>query len=520
MRIAGYDVEGHLGAGGMSQVWLARGSAGLVVLKRQLNPADDVRLRDEARVGMRMRHPCVVQTLDLVEHEGRPVLVLEYVAGASLVALRKRGPMAPAAVCRIGADIAEGLAALHDAVDEEGRPLRCLHRDVSPSNIIVSHDGRARLIDLGIARFSDAGAERTRTGELRGTIRYLAPELFEAKPHTPQTDLWALGVCLFEAALGRPSVTGPEAVMLATVVRGRLFDLQPGEALPGPVGAALGRLCAPEGERLPGALAAVRALRDAERAYGDGRAAASRAVYAVVGGEPPPSDDDVRGALEENPFTRFAATTYCGVDDDNLFGDIAVATAATPSAAFDVPAPVTVLAEPLSVPPSTSPGAQPAHRTGWEIPSPITGGDPLVHVEEEPPAEVPAPSHDDELADLHRSAVGSWIPAAAALGVVVLVVVAVVVFLRSRTSPEPASASATVEAPAAPSAPTGSAAPGDDGAALIDGAAPAGGAAPAQGAAPSESAAPADDGAAAADGAADAAARGAPATAPASSPSP
>lgn len=321
MQLGAYQTEAQLGAGGMSQVWLARGPAGLVVLKRQLNPADDDRLREEARVGMRLRHPGVVQTLDIFEHEGRPILVLEYVAGASLVALRNKGALAPAAVCSLGADVAEALAALHGARGPDGQPMRVLHRDVSPANVIASPDGRARLIDLGIARAPEV-AERTQTGDLRGTVRYLAPELFDGKPHSAQTDLWALGVCLFEAALGRAAVTGPEAVILASVVRGSLFDLRPGEGLAPALHAAIQALCAPIDRRVESAAAAARLLRSTALALGDGPAAAARAVRALVEGD---AHDDKTGSTtgpaaitDEDAFMRYAATTYCGTSDDVL----------------------------------------------------------------------------------------------------------------------------------------------------------------------------------------------------------
>lgn len=321
MQLGAYQTEAKLGAGGMSQVWLARGPAGLVVLKRQLNPADDDRLREEASVGLRLRHPGVVQTLDIFEHEGRPILVLEYVAGASLVALRNQGALAPAAVCSLGADVAEALAALHGARGPDGQPMRVLHRDVSPANVIASPDGRARLIDLGIARAPEV-AERTQTGDLRGTVRYLAPELFDGKPHSAQTDLWALGVCLFEAALGRAAVTGPEAVILASVVRGSLLDLRPGESLAPPLHAAIQALCAPVEQRAESAAAAARLLRATALSLGDGPKAAAGAVRALVEGD---LHDDKTGSTtgpaaltDEDAFMRYAATTYCGTSDDVL----------------------------------------------------------------------------------------------------------------------------------------------------------------------------------------------------------
>lgn len=425
MRLGAYETEAQLGAGGMSLVWLARGPAGLVVLKRQLNPADDERLREEARVGMRLRHPGVVQTLDLFEHEGRPILVLEYVAGASLVALRNRGALAPSAVCSIGADVAEALAALHGAKGADGRPMRVLHRDVSPANVIVTPEGQARLIDLGIARAPES-VERTQTGDLRGTVRYLAPELFDAKPHSAQTDLWALGVCLFESALGRAAVSGPEAVILAAVVRGSLFDLRPGEALPPTLDGVIKALCAPIERRIEGAAAAARLLREAANALGDGRRAAARSVCALV---QPEAFEEQTGShtgpaaiTDENAFVRYAATTYCGTSDDVLLltdqldeldaldgAPTAVATPrllspahtavtpavspAAPAASF-APAPVTAVSQPFPVSPRSAPTAPAA---------PVVPVVPVVPNAPVAPSVLSAPAADDESRPFARS---------------------------------------------------------------------------------------------------------------------
>ncbi|MBI1947872.1 MAG: protein kinase [Deltaproteobacteria bacterium] len=435
MQVGAYQTLAQLGAGGMSLVWLARGPSGLVVLKRQLNPVDDDRLIEEAQVGMRLRHPGVVQTLDLLEHEGRPMLVLEYVAGASLVALRTRGALAPGAVCTLGADVAEALAALHEAKGADGRPMRVLHRDVSPANVIVTPDGHARLIDLGIARAPES-IERTQTGDLRGTVRYLAPELFDAKPHTALTDLWALGVCLFEAALGRQAVTGPEAVILATVVRGKLLELRPGEELPPALDGVVHALCAPVERRVANAAAAARMLRAAAGVFGDGRAAAAAAVRGLVdpGATEPHAPAGPAAISDEQAFMRYAATTYCGTSDDELLlneplDELAaldgaptavatppmappVSTAVTPSASMPVPrtpavrslagpsptsrpyplapgpaaavagpaataslvpAPVTAVSQPFAAAPRSSPGTLPASDASWDLPRPTTG---------------------------------------------------------------------------------------------------------------------------------------------------
>ena len=238
MRIGRYEVIDEIGAGGMGRVRLARDPSGrLVVLKNALRNDidDDERLRDEARVGLRIKHPSLVETLDLFEVDDpkagrqRPVLVTAYVPGVSLIELRRVGPIHPVVVCRLGRQLAEALDAIHEAKDADGRPLGVLHRDVTAGNCLVGHDGRARLIDLGISRSAESRALRTETGLLRGTLRYLAPELFDGGQYSAQSDLWALGVVLWEALLGRAAVSGSDAVAVGRICSGNLMMLDDGE---------------------------------------------------------------------------------------------------------------------------------------------------------------------------------------------------------------------------------------------------------------------------------------------------
>jgi serine/threonine-protein kinase len=255
MRVGGkYSVISDLGAGGMGKLQLARSDSGkLVVVKKTLsgNPDDDLRLRDEARVGMHLLHPHIVETLDLVEDKGHPALVTAYVSGASMLDLRKAGPMPPAIVCRIGRQIAEALDAIHNAVDEEGRHLQMLHRDVTPGNVLLGHDGKARLIDLGIVQSLESRAQRTETGSVRGTIRYLAPELFGDGVHTIQSDIWALGVVLWEALLGREAVQGTAAAAVGRICTGHVMVLQPGEIVDGRLQRAIAQLLKTEVKNRP-----------------------------------------------------------------------------------------------------------------------------------------------------------------------------------------------------------------------------------------------------------------------------
>ncbi len=229
-----YQVIDDIGGGGMGRVRLARNADGrLVVLKTAIHEDDDERLRDEARVGLRLRHPGLVETLelfDIVEHgQRRPVLVTAYVPGTTLLALRRHGPLPGAVICRLGREFSEALSALHTATGEDGRLLGVVHRDVTSANCLVGHDGHARLIDLGIARSQENRALRTEAGILRGTLRYLAPELFDGGPYSPQTDLWSLGVALWESLLGRVAVVGNDAVAVERICAGLVMVLEGAE---------------------------------------------------------------------------------------------------------------------------------------------------------------------------------------------------------------------------------------------------------------------------------------------------
>lgn len=295
MRVGGrYDVVGDLSSGGMGRLRLARAvtSGRLVVIKTPHAREDDERLRDEARVGMRLLHPHIVETLDLLDLDGRPGLVTAYVSGASLFDIRKKGPLPAMVVCRVGRQIAEALEAIHNAADEGGRSLRILHRDVTPSNIMLGHDGRARLIDLGIARSVESRAERTDAGSVRGTLRYLAPELFGTGDHSPQTDLWSLGVVLWEALRGKEAVKGATAAAIGKIISGGVMTLEEGERVDARVQRAIAQLLRLDAKERPARArdaAAMFAMLEKQIA-GDSNVehVAAACVIAAVG---PPSDD-------------------------------------------------------------------------------------------------------------------------------------------------------------------------------------------------------------------------------------
>jgi serine/threonine-protein kinase len=212
-----YEVVHELAAGGMGMVYLgrmraARGVSLNVAIKR-INPAfgNDERIHamfvDEARITAVIRHPNVVQTLDVVEEGGELLLVMEWVHGVSLARLlaaaRQQGERLPlSVVSRIASDVLHGLHAAHETTDPQGKSLEIVHRDVSPQNVLVGVDGVARVADFGIAR-ATSRVEFTRIGEVKGKLKYIAPEQFEREQVDRRADIYGAGLVIWEMLVGR-----------------------------------------------------------------------------------------------------------------------------------------------------------------------------------------------------------------------------------------------------------------------------------------------------------------------------
>lgn len=211
-KLGHYELLHPLGVGGMAEVFKARaiGPAGFerdVVVKRIL-PAygrdeDFVRMfADEARILGLIHHPNVVQAFEFGEDEGTLYLALEYVEGPSLSrilrALRAANRRIPPAIAAyIGREICRALDCVHRLEDEKGARLEVVHRDVTPSNIIVTPWGGVKLLDFGVAKFASA-ARSTRAGTVKGKPAYLAPEQLQGKPIDGRVDLFALGIVMHE----------------------------------------------------------------------------------------------------------------------------------------------------------------------------------------------------------------------------------------------------------------------------------------------------------------------------------
>jgi len=213
MLIAGrYILYNAIASGGMATVHLGRaiGAAGFtrVVAIKRLHPhlVKDPRFvamfTDEARLAARIRHPNIVQTLDVATTEGELFVVMEYVHGDSLGRLVRASVDANEAIpvgvaVAIGSGLLHGLHAAHEARTERGEALEIVHRDVSPQNVMVGVDGLARVLDFGVAKAA-VRLHVTTEGEIKGKIAYMAPEQLRRAEVTRRTDVYAASVVLWE----------------------------------------------------------------------------------------------------------------------------------------------------------------------------------------------------------------------------------------------------------------------------------------------------------------------------------
>ncbi|HET9958282.1 MAG TPA: serine/threonine-protein kinase [Polyangiaceae bacterium] len=231
-----YEVISPLGAGGMARVYLALhrgpfGASKLVVLKQlRAEIASDPQYRnmfaDEARLALRFNHPNVVHTYEVVDEPGVFFLAMEFLEGRSLSQLlakitRERMPIDEH--LWILTQVLAGLHYAHTLADFDGTPLRVVHRDVSPSNVFVTYTGEVKILDFGIAKVAGAVAE-TQLGMIKGKIGYAAPEQCVAEPVDARSDVYAVGVMLWEALARRRRSVGDTSM---AVIQARLLHAEP-----------------------------------------------------------------------------------------------------------------------------------------------------------------------------------------------------------------------------------------------------------------------------------------------------
>jgi beta-lactam-binding protein with PASTA domain/predicted Ser/Thr protein kinase len=212
-----YELHRRLGKGGMAEVFLARDLqldrpvAVKVLFPEFANDPNFVaRFRREAQAAANLNHPNIVGVFDWGQEHGTYFIVMEYVEGRSLADLiRTNGKVPPSTAVDVATDIAAALGAAHRA--------GVLHRDIKPGNILVTPAGMVKVADWGIGRALDAGVEEnlTQTGAVMGTATYFSPEQAQGLPLDQGSDLYALGVVLYEMLTGRTPFTGDSPVAIA-----------------------------------------------------------------------------------------------------------------------------------------------------------------------------------------------------------------------------------------------------------------------------------------------------------------
>jgi serine/threonine protein kinase len=207
-----YQILARLATGGMAEIFLARGVSGTgvaryVVLKRILRDrADDVQLvkmfLDEARLAAQLNHPNVAQVYDIGKLGESYFFTMEYVHGETVRGLLHRArslrrELPTNVILTVVAGAASGLHHAHERLGHDGRPLGIVHRDVSPSNLMVSYEGAVKVVDFGVAK-AENRAQETRSGTVKGKIAYLSPEQCRGAPVDRRSDLFSLGIVFWE----------------------------------------------------------------------------------------------------------------------------------------------------------------------------------------------------------------------------------------------------------------------------------------------------------------------------------
>ena len=228
-----YELLYQLGTGGMGEVFLARqrgehGIQRLVAIKRLLSHLNQqkhlVRLfLDEVRLVAQLNHGNIVQVIDHGQVDGQHYMAMEYVHGENLMAVIDRlddsGMRVPVDLAlHLASSVCEGLDYAHGKESLQGKPLGIVHRDITPHNILLSFQGEVKLADFGVARAAEQTHE-TLGGELKGKLAYMSPEQATGKPLDHRSDLYSLGVVLYEALSGRNPLRRDNSMATLEAVR-------------------------------------------------------------------------------------------------------------------------------------------------------------------------------------------------------------------------------------------------------------------------------------------------------------
>ncbi len=213
-----YELLRKIGSGGMAEIYKARmsgpgGFEKIVVIKKILPSLDSnedfiAMFVAEAKLTATLQHANIVQIFELGDVDGQHYIAMEHVDGHDLLQVLRRCReldrlIPPELAVYIIAELCKGLHHAHNARDARGNPLDIIHRDVSPSNVLISRDGEVKIMDFGVARARRAGARQTRTGVLKGKMGYMSPEQVVGDPFDHRVDIFSLGILLFESLTSR-----------------------------------------------------------------------------------------------------------------------------------------------------------------------------------------------------------------------------------------------------------------------------------------------------------------------------
>ena len=258
-RLSHYEILSSIGKGGMGEVYRARDTRlGREVAIKTLPPnllrggEQLARFRREARAASALNHPNICTIHDLAEHDGQPVIVMELLRGDTLRDLLVRGALGLDRVLDLGVQLADALEAAHS----QG----IIHRDIKPANIFVTERGVAKILDFGVARFQHAAVDEAQTeaadyvthaGDVMGTVAYMSPEQARGETLDPRTDVFSLGIVLYEMTTGRLAFPGNTTAVIFNRILSTPVEpvTQVNPALPKALDALFDRLLAKERDR-------------------------------------------------------------------------------------------------------------------------------------------------------------------------------------------------------------------------------------------------------------------------------
>jgi hypothetical protein len=233
-QLGHYTIVDHLATGGMAEIYLAQQEAVgqfkkelvLKVLQSRWEERPEVveLFLGEARISALMRHPNIVDVWEVGEEQGRHFIAMEHIAGRTLTELAKRAIQVTKSIpievgVYIAAEIAGALAYMYEGTGREGEPLHVVHRDISPTNILISTAGQVKLIDFGIARQGLSVVQES--GARPGKVTYMSPEQVKGAPIDGRSDIFCLGTILYEITLGKRLWRGPREVASRRIVEER-----------------------------------------------------------------------------------------------------------------------------------------------------------------------------------------------------------------------------------------------------------------------------------------------------------